>query len=273
MERQRLKADPFTRRATQLSEPRFASGTIEAPPLRADDAASDAGTEGGDGGMCEEDVAQIVHDLRDPLATIALEMYVLDRKIAIGDHSDVRSTSARIIRNVEFLDRLIQDLLDSCCAAEGHFEIHRRPTELRALLEQVIARAVPTRDRGRVILDAPYPLMLQVDDLRIERVVANLVGNALKHAPPSSPIIVRLEAGALAARISVINGGPPLPAEDAAHIFDKYRRGSGARCIDGHGIGLHVSKQIVEAHGGRIDVDSLDGVGAQFYFELPVPPI
>jgi len=241
------------------AEPQFAMGSVDGSPVRT-----------AEHGLREDDVAQIVHDLRDPLSTIALEAYVLDRKLAHGDHADVKSATVRIIRNVEYVDRIVQNLLDSCAFEAGHFELHRRPAELRALLEQVIDRVVSTHDGGRVALDAPFPITMPIDALRIERVVANLIGNALKHAPKGSRIVVRLEAGALAARISVTNAGPALTPAEREYIFDKYRRGPGAHGLDGHGLGLYVSKTLVEAHGGRIEVDSVEGAGSRFSFDLPM---
>jgi K+-sensing histidine kinase KdpD len=242
----------------RLSEQRFAIGSGEIPPLRL-----------GERGMREEDVARIVHGLRDPLATIALEAYVLDRKVAGGDHSDLRSTTVRIIRNVEFLDWLVQNLLDSCATGGGRLPIHRKPTELRALIERVVDRVVSPRDRGRVTVDAPISITIPIDDVRIECVVVNLLGNALKYAPKHSGIVVQLEAGALAAQISVIDAGPGLAASEVESIFDKYHRGTSAHDFDRHGLGLYVSKAIVEAHGGRIGVDSAEGAGSRFYFDLP----
>jgi K+-sensing histidine kinase KdpD len=224
-------------------------------------------------GLREEDVAQIVHDLRDPLATIALETYFLDCHLADRGHADLRRAVGRIIRNVELLDRIVQHLLDSCELEIGCFALRRKPTELRTLLEQVIERVVSTVDRGRVILDAPVPITLSVDDLRIERVVANLIGNALKYAPKRSGIVVRLEVGALASQISVTDAGPGLMPSELERIFDKYRRGASANGVEGRGLGLHVCKTIVEAHGGRMGVDSVHGTGSRFYFDLPALPI
>ncbi len=260
MERQQgPKPDPpAPTRDRGASEPRFALDTSVGPPMHRDER-----------GPGSDEVAQLVHDLRDPLSTIALETYALDRKLAGGDHVEVRSTTARILHNVDFLVRIVQNLLDSCAIGAGHFEIHRRPTELRALLEQILDRVVSTRDLGRVTLDAPRPITLSIDDLAIERVVANLVGNALKYAPKHSRIVVQLAAGVLDARISVTDAGPGLTPSEREYVFDKYRRGASARGREGRGLGLYVSKVIVEAHGGRIGVDDVEGAGSRFFFELP----
>jgi NtrC-family two-component system sensor histidine kinase KinB len=256
-ERQRSpKPQPHGPRVARAAEPRLAMGTVETTPACAD-------------GLREDEVAKIVHDLRDPLATIALEAYLLDRKLAQGDHTDARSAVARILRNIEFLDRMVQDLLDSCASGDARLELQRAPRELREL---VVDRTVSTTDRGRVLLEAPFPVTLSGDRLRIERVIANLIGNALKHTPKHGMIIVRLDPGPEVARVSVIDGGPGIPAEELESIFDKYCRGSTACGLDGRGLGLYLSKKIVEAHGGRIGVESVPGRGARFYFELPMAP-
>lgn len=223
-----------------------------------------------DAGLWEDDVAQIVHDLKNPLSTIAVEVRLLDDKLAHGHPLDTRDALARITRNVEFLDRMVQDLLDLCAFDAGRLELHRRPTELRMLLEQIIDRVVPTRDRGRVSLHAAEPLTASIDDLRIERVVANLLQNALKYAPKITDIVVELAAINDAIRVSVTDAGPGMTPAETRYVFDKFRRASTAGAREGSGLGLYISRKIVEAHGGRIDVTSVQGGGSQFFFELPV---
>jgi signal transduction histidine kinase len=259
---------------SQKTTPRFAHGSREIDHVALDDAASEAFAvlrplETKEAGLREEQVAEIVHDLKSPLSTIALEAYLLDDKLARGSSSDMRSTLARIIYNVEFLDRMVHDLLDLCSLNGGRLELHRKPTELRTLLERIIDRVVATRDRARVFLQAAEPLTTSVDEMRIERVVANLLQNALKYAPRNSDICVRLAVVDQAVRISVSDAGPGIPATEIGLVFDKFRRGSTAGDQEGSGLGLYVSKKIIEAHGGRIDVTSVRGAGTQFFFELP----
>jgi two-component system, NtrC family, sensor histidine kinase KinB len=217
----------------------------------------------------EDRLAQIVHDLTSPLHTIALETHLLDHKITAGDSDEVRRAAVRISRNVFFLERLVRDLLDSWSTDDSRFEIRRMPIELRALLLQVVDRVVPTRDGGRVWVDASTPITLAVDELRLERVVANLIENALKYTPAPGMIGVRLQVTEQYARISVVDVGPGMTAAEAAYIFEKYRRAAAGAGREGSGLGLYVSKQIVEAHGGRIWVASVVGAGSSFYIELP----
>lgn len=215
------------------------------------------------------EVMQIVHDLRGPLATIALEMCLLEDKLA---QRDLKSTVARVTQNIAFLDRMVQDLLDAGAVDVESFVMHRRPAELRSLVMRVIDRATATCNRGRVFLEAPTEIELNIDEVRIERVIANLLHNALKYAPITSEVLIRVELHHAFARVSVIDAGPGIRPQDTSIIFDKYRRGENGYRHDGNGLGLYVSKRIVEAHGGRIGVTSVYGVGACFFFELPVGP-
>jgi signal transduction histidine kinase len=258
--------------AIQPPAPRFARGTREldsiatglykAEAARNSEAASARG-------LREEDVVQIVHDLKTPLATIALETSLLDDRLTCGEPIELRPVIDRITRNVAYLDRVVHELLDLCAVDTDHFALDRVATELRTLLENVIARCVPTRDRARVVLEADSPVTLMIDDLRIERVVGNLLSNALKYAPRASAIIVRLGVGPDVVTVSVIDSGPGVPSDQANFIFEKYHRIAGSRC-EGTGLGLYISKKIVEAHDGRIGVHSIYGAGARFYFELPL---
>jgi signal transduction histidine kinase len=245
------------------TSPRLAIGTREVAPV-----AIPAGPPHRD--LPYADVAKIVHDLKGPLGTISLEAELLGDNLAAGVEMDATPIVDRILRNVGFLDRLVMDVLDMCTLDAGRFELHRVPTELRTLLEQVILRAVPTRDRERVFLDAREAVMVDIDDLRIERVVANLLHNALEYAPVGSGIIVKLDREPHVARVSVIDAGHGLTFE-LANVFEAYERGTLPGSRSGMGLGLFLSQQIIEAHGATIGVDSIRGEGTRFYFELPTP--
>ena len=220
----------------------------------------------------DEDVAQIVHDLRSPLGTIALEADMLDHRLEDRGFrdADLRKGIGRIAHNVAFLERMVQTVLDLCAIDAGRLTICRRPTELRALLEDIVERAIATRDRGRVFVEAPHEVVISIDDLRIERVVANLLANALKYATAGSPIVLRLDVRPRSACVSVIDGGPGMTPAEMEVVFDKYRRARSAGSQEGSGLGLFVSRRIVEAHGGCLDVQSVRGVGSRFFFELPL---
>jgi signal transduction histidine kinase len=215
--------------------------------------------------MLEAEVAEIVHDLKNPLSSITLEAVMLEDKLVRGDRTGGMRSIARIKDNVAYLDRLTLDLLDVCALATGHFQLYREVTDLRALLADVCRRATP----GRVKLDASQSMRVMMDPLRIERVIANLIDNALKYAPGSASIAVRLTGHGGRARVSVIDTGPGIAASELEHIFERYRRATSAGRKSGQGLGLYVCKRIIEAHGGQIGAESSKGVGSHFFFELP----
>ena len=243
------------------TSPRFALGTREVTPLV-------LSAEARPHGVPHEDVARIVHDFKGPLGTISLEAELLGETLAAGLVVEAKPIIDQIMHNVDFLDRLVMDLLDLCTLQAGRFELRRVRTELRALLQHVIERVVPSRDRERVVLDARETVIVEVDELRIERVVANLLHNALAYAPRNTGITVKLDREPHATRVSVIDEGHGVTI-DLASVFDAYHRGSPSESRHGTGLGLFLSKQIIEAHGATIGVDSIRGVGTRFYFELP----
>src|SRR5262249_49149781 len=119
--------------------------------------------------------------------------------------------------------------------------------------------------------EAGEPIGLLADELRIERVVANLLDNALKYTPRSGGIVVRaMRDDANNALVSVCDVGPGLTTPELDYVFQPLRRGTTCIGRSGSGLGLYVCKQIVEAHGGRIGVDSVRGLGARFFFTLPL---
>jgi signal transduction histidine kinase len=216
------------------------------------------------------ELAQLVHDFKTPLSLVALETQVLQSQLDDGAHVDMVHAITRVLLNLDYIDRMMHDVIDSCAIDAGHFEIHRAPTDLWLLLETVTTRMATTRDRHRIVLERSDSLTIKIDSLRIERVVANLVHNALKYSAEDTRVFVRMSSGNGVARVSVSDAGPGISRDEVEHLFEEYRRSSAAHVHDSSGLGLYVSKRIVEAHGGRIGVNTATGLGSEFYFELPI---
>jgi CheY-like chemotaxis protein len=194
----------------------------------------------------------LVHDLRGPLLAMRHELALIDRL------DPAAQRSLRAVRgNLEYLERLLQDVTlttrpdqrTSCSVA------------LLSLVEAVVAR-LPAPARQRTHVEALARVDVNVDPVRIERVISNLLDNALRHA--DGAIVIRLERAAAIARVSVIDGGPGMSADVAAHVFERHVHGD----CGGDGLGLYLARDIVESYGGRIHVETSPGEGARFYFEL-----
>ena len=215
------------------------------------------------------DLSQLVHGFKGPLSLVALETQVLQRQLDDGGHVDMVHAITRVLLNVDYIDRMVHDLIDSCALDAGHFELRRAPTDLRDLLTNVTKRMAVSKDRSRIGLEAPRTAILRLDAMRIERVVANLIQNALIQSPEDTRVFVKLDTSRSVVRVSVRDSGSGIARDKLERIFDEYHRSTSAYLHDGSGLGLFVSKQIVEAHGGYIGVESTRGSGSEFYFALP----
>lgn len=219
----------------------------------------------------DEYLGLISHDLRAPLTAIILQAELLVRMLrGTGQEREIRTAEA-IVSNGKRMNTMIQELLEVTRLESGRVELHREELDLVSLVARVIETVVspPERDRIRIeVLSAPLPVWVDRD--RIERVVINLVTNALQYSTPGTPIVVRLERDCSEAVAAVMDQGPGIAASDLPRLFEKYRRLGGERRGQGLGLGLYISKLIVEAHGGRIGAESTVGVGSRFYFRLPL---
>lgn len=217
-----------------------------------------------------DDILAIVsHDLRTPLAAIDLGATLLQQHAADGrvrKHVDViRRSSAR-------MEHLINDLLDMASINVGKLAI--KPAEVDAVLllgEILDIHDSLAQERGiTIVRDCELgELTLLVDRDRIVQVFSNLLGNALKFCVPGDVITVRCERVADAVRFTVADTGPGIERIDLPHIFQPYWSGRRGKKT-GTGLGLFITRAIVEAHGGRIEVTSTQGAGATFVVTLPL---
>jgi len=134
-----------------------------------------------------------------------------------------------------------------------------------------LQRNADVLDTDRIQLDVPEELpLVSADYNRLERVFTNLLSNALKYSDTDTPVVVRaLQVGEMV-EIAITDQGKGIPPDDLPHLFERFYRAQGARKADGIGLGLYIAKALVEAHGGRIWVESEEGKGSTFSFTLPV---
>ena len=161
--------------------------------------------------------------------------------------------------------------------ALGHLEVTPAPADLSALLREVIDRFEPPLD-GRIVIHAPLdgPVTGGGDSARLGQVLDNLLSNAVKYSPADSPIEIAIESTPAAVRLSVRDQGIGIEPDAIPRLFARYSRvGAEGRAqyqIAGLGVGLYISQQIVDAHGGHIHVTSKPGHGSTFTVTLPVRP-
>ena len=219
-------------------------------------------------------MSSVTHELRTPLASIRAFSEILhdDPKIELEQR---RRFLGIIVAETKRLSRLVNQVLDLAKIESGHADWRSERIDVGQLINEAAeATEQLFKERGAEVLwELPSsPCTVLVDRDRLMQVVLNLLSNAVKYAPQNSGIIrIRLQPGATVCRVSISDNGPGIPLADQSHIFEKFRQASGAGDKPvGTGLGLPISRKIIEHFGGRIWVDSQSENGATFIFELPV---
>jgi PAS domain S-box-containing protein len=219
-------------------------------------------------------LALVSHDLRDPLGVILLQTtLVLADRTSKGRHDETTKPFDTIRRAAKRMSRLIQDLLDIVSIEAGRFAIERSRQAVGPLLREALEASQPQAATRSLRLEgdpsAGDALAVDCDRDRLLQVFANLLGNAIKFTPAGGAISVRVEPRANDACFSVADTGVGIPADDLPHVFDRFWQAEQTARL-GTGLGLSIARGIVEAHGGRLWVESQVGVGSTFSFTLPL---
>jgi signal transduction histidine kinase len=214
----------------------------------------------------------VSHDLRQPLTVISGYAQMLQRALAQEDAADRKRESVdAIVANAQRLGSLIADLVDSARIEAGQFVLDRELLQLGPFLRAVINRTTAIDDGGRLHLELPEKsLAASADPSRLERAIVNLIGNAIKYSPDGAPVIVSLRAIGSEAVVSVVDQGPGVTPEQQRHLFERFYRAEESVEVEGLGLGLYITRLIIESHGGRVWVDSEPGSGSTFSFSLPL---
>ena len=212
------------------------------------------------------------HDLRTPLAIVLGQAQLLQRELEQAGLKDgARRSVEAIIISARRMDIMIDDLVDSTRMEAGQLQLEKQPVDLLTFASNLLKRAGPVMDVGRIKFDILTGLPpISADPNRLERVMLNLLSNALKYSPPEAEVLVKAEKTDGEVTISVIDQGIGIAPEDLPHMFERYYRAAGARQTEGLGLGLFISRMLVEAHGGRIWVQSAFGKGSAFHFTMPL---
>ncbi len=222
--------------------------------------------------------AAISHDLRTPLASVRAMVEALDDDV-VNDSEEVRRYYRTIRREVERLNHMIDDLFELAQADSGSLQLQRGPVALEEIAAEVVDAMQAQANRAGVTIDmcvsGTMP-QLWLDGARIERVVMNLVQNALEHTRENSRVGVVLSAQVDAVVLCVEDSGEGIEPDDLGRIWQRFYRGERSRRrswqgADGAGLGLAIARAFVEAHGGTVDARSVRGRGATFVVSFPRP--
>ena len=217
----------------------------------------------------EEMLGVVAHDLRNPLNTVMMTTQLFADIEPTGERRD--QLLGVILRSAKRMNRLIEDLLEVVRQESGSMKLDVEEVPVASLLAQTAemfqASAIEKGISFRVE-DAPPGLAVKADSERMMQVLSNIVGNALKLVARGGSVVVKCESKGAEAVFSVADSGPGIAGEDLHKLFEKFWQ-RGRTDTRGVGLGLSIARGIVEAHGGRIWVESKVGDGSTFYFTLP----
>ncbi len=211
----------------------------------------------------------VIHEIRNPLVGIDAAARVLAGEL--GSHPAAKRATA-IAAEAKALLGLLDGVADAEAADAGRLRSTPAPLDLaRTVRETVAAAHLP--GRSVTVRGADAAVAVEADDGRIRQVLRNLLRNAAQYSPARSPIDVELalDARRRSASVHVRDRGPGIPAGERRKLFRKFTRLSTAGATRGSGLGLYISKAIVEEHGGELRVESVAGGGSDFCFTLPLP--
>jgi signal transduction histidine kinase len=225
--------------------------------------------------MKEEFLALTTHDLRSPLTVISgvINFFTSGR---LGDLTPEQQNMVEMMeRNTQNLIELVNDLLDASKLESGTLRLDTTSIELHGLVEELSAQMRPLAREKEITLEEAIPEglpPLRADRAKLRRVLVNLLSNALKFTPKGGRVCLSAAREGGFVRVALSDTGVGIPPEDIEHLFDKYAqaRSRATRSEKGTGLGLYITRQLVELHGGNIEARSEVGKGSTFSFTIPI---
>ena len=215
----------------------------------------------------EEFVYLVSHDIRSPITVVLGGAQILQRH---ADNPDLtRKTAESIYTAARRMNRMIQDLVDSARLESGQLRLEPIPLDVASFTTDLRDRLSHAMDVERIeVLIEDLPPTVRADPDRLERILTNLLSNALKYS--RGAVEVGVEAMGDEARIFVRDHGRGIAPDEVPHLFERGYRTRAAQQKEGLGLGLYITKMLVEGHGGRIWAESEVGKGTTFSFTLPI---
>jgi signal transduction histidine kinase len=227
--------------------------------------------------MRDEFLAAASHELRNPLAILLGRSQFALRRLERDGEIEPRlvvEALAAIAGQANRLSLLLNRLLDVSRLEAGKLTLEPRLAELVTLVERAVSDTSVAQQRHTISLTSPPSLQAWVDPLRLEQVLSNLLDNATRYSPPGTAVEVDLSQPTIEfVELSVRDHGPGIPAAKRDRIFERFYQADGSGFLGGLGLGLYVSRQIVELHGGELSVEFPEDGGSRFIVRLPIEPV
>jgi len=218
-----------------------------------------------------EDILNFVaHELRNPLTNVILNIELMDELMKEKEMEEFRDFIARTRNNVQRLKKLINELYKSTKLISGNFAPESAPFDFDEMIDESIQSVRHVYPDFTIIKKDRQPVTLFADRDKLIQVVTNYLTNAIKYSDGNIYIEVGIRVDEGSVTVAVSDYGRGIPAKDLPYIFNRFFRAEKTRSLEGLGLGLFLSRQIVEAHGGRTWVESAEGKGSTFYFSVPL---
>jgi len=214
----------------------------------------------------------VAHDLRGPITVIQghAEM-LIDAFREQGLKGTILLNVEEILEGTKKMNKMVEDLVDRARIEGGHVHLEKKVIDLENFVWSFLEKSREIMDVNRLTSQIPQNLpSVSADPDRLERILQNLLSNALKFSPPASGVLVRARSTAREIVVSVADQGKGITPEDCSRLFKRFFQVKGSQSDRGVGLGLYITRLLVEAHGGRIWVESKIGQGSTFHFTLPV---
>ena len=212
----------------------------------------------------------VSHQFRTPLSIIDASSQRMLRRATLMSAEEIVTRVSKIRSACQRLTRLMESTLNAARLEQGEIAFHARPCNLHLLIAAACDNQ-PEQDQSRIQCDLEkLPQLVSADSTLLEQAIQNLLSNALKYSPPNSPVWVRGAQHGADVLVSVTDSGVGIPADEIRFVSERFFRARTAEGIPGTGIGLNFVSQIMALHGGRIDVDSVEGKGSTFTLIFPL---
>lgn len=224
-------------------------------------------------------ISSVSHELKTPLSAIKVYVELLkeDPSMFINEKKRVKTLSI-MQQNIERLSVFIDDILDVARIQAGKLDLNIIKTQLGDIIYEIVSFYKPVFDKNKIrliLLNSTPPPLISVDPSKIRQVITNIIGNALKFTSPNGEVAIGYETQQSLLKVSISDTGPGIPKEHSESIFKRFKKvptryGPDGGKTKGTGLGLSICKGIIEAHGGKIWVESIPDKGSTFYFTVPI---